>query len=280
MYDEEVGILTAAAENKARQVRTRLAPYLLHSGLAGAYVGLGIVLIFALGTPLAVAKSPYTGLVMAAAFGIALSLVLTAGSDLFTGNTLIMAVGTFAGSSRAADLGRVWLWSWLGNLAGSVLVALLAWGAGTFADPSLVVTVASKKMSAPWSELFFRAVLCNWLVTLAVWIHFRLKSEAARLIMVWWCLLAFIGSGFEHSIANMTLLTLANLLPHGPEISWAGWLRNLIPVTLGNIASGALLTGAAYWMISPTTKKRLRPITVNGSLAGAVADAAATTNHG
>lgn len=251
MYNEVLETLSAAAANKAQLARARPLAYLLHSGLAGAYVGLGIVLIFALGTPLAAVKSALTGFLMAATFGIALSLVLMAGADLFTGNILIMAVGTLTGRSTWGDLGRVWLWSYLGNLLGSALVALLAWGAGTFADPSLVAGVAAKKMNAPWGALFLRAVLCNWLVVLAVWSFFKLKSETAKLIMVWWCLLAFIGSGYEHSVANMTLLTLANLLPHGAGVSWTGWVWNLAPVTLGNIVGGAFLVGAAYWYISP-----------------------------
>ncbi len=180
MYTETLGTLATVAANKARLARTRLPAYLLHAGLAGAYVGLGIILIFAFGTPLAAARSPFTGLI------------------------------------------RVWYWSWLGNLVGSALVAVLVWQAHLFADPSWVLTVAAKKMNSAWSVLFVRAILCNWLVVLAVWSYYKLKSEAAKLMMVWWCLLAFIGSGYEHSVANMTLLTLANLLPHGPEISWAG----------------------------------------------------------
>ena len=101
-------------------------------------------------------------------------------------------------------------------------------------------------------SLFLKGILCNWLVVLAVWCTFRLKSEPAKLIMVWWCLLGFVGSGYEHSIANMTLLTLANLLPNEGNhlISWSGMLNNLVPVTLGNIVSGVLFMGIPYYLIS------------------------------
>ncbi len=251
MYQDTLEDIGNAAETKAQLATNKLGAYLVHSAMAGAYVGLGIVLIFAIGTPLAAAGSPFTGLVMASTFGVALSLVLAAGSDLFTGNTMIMTVGALRDRSSWGALARVWGWSWLGNLVGSALVAGLAFGAGSFAvDPSLVLDVAASKMNASGDTLFFRAILCNWLVVLAVWSWFKMDNEIARLLMVWWCLLAFIGSGYEHSVANMTLLTLANLLPHGAEVSWSGMVHNLVFVTLGNVVSGMLLMGGAYWLVT------------------------------
>jgi nitrite transporter NirC len=90
-------------------------------------------------------------------------------------------------------------------------------------------------------------MLCNWLVCLAVWSAMRATSEAGKLIMIFWCLFAFIGAGFEHSIANMTLLGIGLLQEHPDTVSWGGFVHNLVPVTLGNIVSGALFVGAAYW---------------------------------
>lgn len=253
MYDDTLSAVGDAATTKAALAEGRVGAYLVHAAMAGGYVGLGIVLIFAFGTPLAAAGSPFTGIVMAATFGVALSLVIVAGSDLFTGNTMIMAVGALRGRSDWADLARVWGWSWLGNLAGSGLLAALAVTAGTFdGNPSLVLEVAASKMTAAPLTLFAKAVLCNWLVVLAVWSAFKVENEMAKLGMIWWCLLAFIGSGYEHSVANMTLLSMANLLPHaaGSGVSWAGMVYNLSVVTLGNVVSGALLMGAAYWFVT------------------------------
>jgi nitrite transporter len=103
-------------------------------------------------------------------------------------------------------------------------------------------------MNAPASELFFRGVLCNALVCLAVWMGLRTKDETARLVLIFWCLFAFIGAGFEHSVANMTLLGMAVLVPHDPSlVSWAGFARNLLPVTLGNVVGGAVFVAGAYW---------------------------------
>lgn len=254
MYKETILAISDAALTKSKLSANRIWAYLVHSAMAGAYVGLGIILIFAFGTPLSKAQSPAVGLVMASTFGIALSLVIIAGSDLFTGNTMVMPLGALSGKVRWRDVARVLFYSYIGNLLGSVFLAYCVYQAGTFKlDPSWVMTVAEKKMNAPFEALFFKAMLCNWLVVLAVWSAYRVKTESAKLIMIWWCLLGFIGSGYEHSVANMTLLSLANFLNDGTNagISWSGFFYNLVPVTLGNFVSGALFMGVAYYFVSP-----------------------------
>jgi nitrite transporter NirC len=120
---------------------------------------------------------------------------------------------------------------------------------GSLAESSqlLLLKVASAKMNLGAWELFVRGILCNWLVCLAVWMAVKMKNEAAKLIMIFWCLFAFIGSGFEHCVANMTLLSMGLLIPHGAEISLTGLGHNLTWVTLGNIVGGALFVGMTYW---------------------------------
>lgn len=84
----------------------------------------------------------------------------------------------------------------------------------------------------------------------------RTKGETAKLILIWWCLFAFIATGYEHSVANMSLLTLAVMLPGHPEtVSIAGWIGNMVPVTLGNIVGGSVFLGMAYWFISSAKTK-------------------------
>lgn len=109
---------------------------------------------------------------------------------------------------------------------------------------------AAGKMALPPVHLFLRGVLCNVLVCLAVWCGFRCKSESGKLIMIWWCLFAFITCGFEHSVANMTLLTIALLNPAGAAVSAGGWLYNLMVVTAGNMAGGILFAAAPYAVIA------------------------------
>ena len=111
---------------------------------------------------------------------------------------------------------------------------------------ALIVKVAGTKMSLSANEAFFRGLLCNWLVCLAVWIANRNGDETANLIMIFWWLFAFIGSGYEHSIANQSLMSIALMLPHGPEVSMAGFFHNQVFVTLGNMVGGRVLVGMVY----------------------------------
>lgn len=218
--------------------------------MAGAYVGLGILLIFSLGQSV----DPSTrSLVMGASFGIALTLVVFAGSELFTGHTMFMTIGRLTGKIRTADVLRAWSMTWVGNLAGCLLLGALFVAAGGGAilkdgGQDLIHAVATKKMTAPGIELFVRGVLCNWLVCLAIWSASRTTNDAAKCILIFWCLFAFIASGYEHSIANMTLFSVALLSEHPDTVSLAGAARNLTYVTLGNIVSGALFMGIGYWV--------------------------------
>ncbi len=199
------------------------------SALAGAYVGLGIVLIFAIGAPLQAAGSGATKAVMGASFGVALTLVIFAGSELFTGNNLVMSVGllsrTVNGGGAHPGVDRQLRrqprsarcsWRWPPRASGVLSKA---------PAKDFVLGVVAAKMAAPAGELFFRGVLCNALVCLAVWMGIRTKDETARLVLIFWCLFAFIGAGFEHSVANMTLLGIGLFLPHDPASCVVGGVR-------------------------------------------------------
>ena len=111
------------------------------------------------------------------------------------------------------------------------------------------------KMSLPAWELFLRGLLCNWLVCLAVWTSGRTTNDAAKIMLIFWCLFAFIGTGFEHSVANQSLLGMALFLPHESAVSWAGYWYNQLYVVLGNIIGGGLFVGGLYWLMSPYTVK-------------------------
>lgn len=259
MYTPSVEAMVETAVKKKEKMNQSLARYAVTAMLAGAYVGLGIILIFSVGGPLAAVKSPFQPMIMGMSFGLALTLVVFAGSELFTGNNMYFTMGTLAGRTTVSDTLKNWSIVFLGNLAGAVFLSLLIVGAGLFkaAGPDhLLFTAAANKMNLSFIELFFRGILCNWLVCLALWTAGRAKEDIAKLVLIWWCLYAFIASGYEHSVANMTLLSLAYLLPQHPEsITLAGWFNNMIPVTLGNMVGGGIFVGMIYWFISPVRSK-------------------------
>ena len=97
----------------------------------------------------------------------------------------------------------------------------------------------------------FVEFLCNWLVCLAVWMAARTTNEAAKIMLIFWCLFAFVGSGFEHSIAKSVDPGHCVILPHGPDITWLGLAWNQLWVVLGNVVGGAVFVGGAYWLSSP-----------------------------
>ncbi|HEV3204068.1 MAG TPA: formate/nitrite transporter family protein, partial [Gemmataceae bacterium] len=218
-----------------------------------------IVLIFTIGGFLSRESPGAVRLLMGVCFGGALTMVIFAGSELFTGSNLVLTLGVLTGKASGKDLVSNWVWTWVGNLLGSVLLAVIVIRSGVFdVEPvkGFVLGLVDKKMNLPVEQLFWRAVLANWLVCLGVWMAARVKSESARIILIWWCMFTFITSGFEHSIANMCGLMLGLLLPHGDGITWAGYGYNVGLATVGNIVGGALFVAGMYWVGSPKARQQ------------------------
>jgi nitrite transporter len=258
MYKTEVQKISDASVKKIAFMKKSPLSYILLSALAGIYLGFGIVLIFSISGPIAATGGgAYLKLIMGATFGIALSLVIFAGSELFTGNNMVFAISSLEKRVGLGPIIILFIMCFIGNYLGSAFLAWLVVKGGSLPEASnqLILKVSAMKMSLSPQEAFIRGVLCNWLVCLAVWISLRTKEETARLIMIFWCLFAFIGSGFEHSIANQTLLSMAMFLPHGPEISIAGFAHNQLYVVLGNLVGGGAFVGAVYWFASPSLKE-------------------------
>ena len=252
MYLESVKNISQVAKLKIEYLKRSLGAYMVASMLAGTYIGIGVVLIFAIGAPLAAMESMFTKFLMGASFGIALTLVVFAGAELFTGNNMFMAIGLIKREVKASELLMVWFFSWAGNLIGSIILAYLVVYSGAVSHAaSFIEKVSVAKMHMPALQLFLRGILCNWLVCLALWTSSRTKSDTTKCILIFWCLFAFISSGYEHSVANMTLLSMSLFSPHGDMISWLGFARNLSYVTFGNIIGGAFFVGALYCFASP-----------------------------
>lgn len=252
MFSEEINKVAQAAKAKSNLLKSGKVKYLLSSMLAGLYVGLGIMLIFSIGGILASAESPFTKIVMGLSFGVALSLVIMAGSELFTGNNFIMMIGSLKKTVTLLDTIKIWIFSFIGNLLGSIIGAYAFYAAGLARGPvgQFILSASETKMALPIHELVFRGILCNVLVCLAIWCSFKMKEETGKLIMIFWCLFAFITTGFEHSVANMTLLSIGLFIPHTAAVSLSGFIYNLSFVTLGNMIGGALVLAIPYYLIS------------------------------
>ena len=240
-----------SAAAKAQAVRS-LPRYLVSASLAGAYVGVAVVLLISVSSPLFADESPMTRLVQGAVFGVALVLVVFAGAELFTGNAMTMLQGVRARTVQRRDLAAVWAASLFGNLAGSLAFAAVVNAGGTLdggPGEALVEAMVTAKNVAAGPQLFWRAVLCNLLVCLALWMAGRVQGDVAKVLVIWFALLAFIGSGFEHSVANMTIFGLGIFEGHATA---ADLFRNLAWTVPGNVLGGGLLVGVTYsWLGSP-----------------------------
>jgi nitrite transporter NirC len=261
MYSDTVQTLADQAVAKLAGQKRSMLSHLIRSMLAGMYVGAAIVLIFTIGGSLSKEAPATVKLLMGVCFGGALTIVIFAGSELFTGSNLVLTLGVFTRKATVRDLLSNWVWTWIGNLLGSVLLAYIVVRSGVLnAEPiqGFVLGLVEKKMNLPPEELFWRAVLANWLVCLGVWMAARTKEDIAKILLIWWCMFTFITSGFEHSIANMCGLMLGLLMAHGDAITWGGYWYNLGLATLGNIVGGALFVACMYWLGSPKARELAR----------------------
>ena len=222
--------------------------YFASSMMAGIYVGLCMITILVM----AGALDNFAGIkiLQGISFAAALSLVVFAGAELFTGNVFVMTAGVMLKTVKALDGIKLCVFCYLGNFAGSVLIAALFLGTGYLQGPVLEAahTAMYSKTEPFFTELFVRGILCNILVCAGVWCMYRLQSETSKLVMIFWCIYIFVLCGFEHSIANMTLFSMEAMA--GVNAATMGkMLFNLSATTMGNIIGGAALS-LAYWSIA------------------------------
>jgi formate/nitrite transporter len=235
--------------------------------LAGAFIALGAVVSTIAGVDSTLGWGP-TRLLAGLAFSLGLILVVIAGAELFTGNTLIVMAWLGRQVSTLALL-RNWALAYLGNLVGALATVALVYAAGQWKlaggkAGAAAVTIANSKVELSFTEAVARGILCNALVCLAVWLCFSARSNVDRIFAIVPPIAAFVAAGFEHSIANMYFIPLGILLKDeetiaaagGPapdamtNLTWSGFVfDNLLPVTLGNLIGGGLLVGAVYWLV-------------------------------
>lgn len=244
MFKNEVDRVGQAAADKVCFLNENPGGYFVSSLMAGMYIGFGILLSFTIGS---MGSVPLMKLFMGMSFACALSLVVMAGAELFTGNNMVMATGFMQKTVSAREVLKLWLICYVGNWLGSILLAWIFSRTGLMTEAfcETVAKAAAAKVSVPFGALLLRAALCNMLVCLGVWCSIKMTSESGKLIMIFWIIVIFFTAGFEHSVANMTLLTLGFLAPHTAMTAGA-YMYNLLTVTLGNILGGVFLVALPY----------------------------------
>jgi len=244
---------------------------IVSSFLAGAYIAFAAQLMTTVTHDMAgyfgIGFSSFIG---GSVFGIALVLVLVAGSDLFTGNCLL-SMGWLNGNLNTPQVLNNWTLVYAGNFIGSLFLVWMMyasdiWGGHGSQIGAHAVSIAYKKTHLTFMEAFTRGMGCNWLVCLAVVIVAAGQDTTGKILGAWFPVMAFIASGFEHCVANMFIIPAGLVAKLDPAIAevviskhptwdlsslnlYSFFVHNLLPVTLGNIVSGAVLVGGIYWYL-------------------------------
>lgn len=244
------------------KARLPLLSMLMLGVLAGAFIGLGALYF------VVVKSDPTLGFAAkqvlgGVAFSLGLILVVIAGAELFTGNNLL-AMAWADGKISTFELLRSWVVVCIGNFIGAAGLAILVYlshhpdmNNGAIGQEYLKIAVA--KTTMPFWTAFFKGILCNALVCMAVWMALAGRSVSDKVVAIVFPISAFVAAGFEHSVANFYFLLLAMLLQSfgsvgAPEqaaraVTWTACFGNLIPVILGNIVGGSVLVGLVYHVI-------------------------------
>lgn len=250
MYKDTIEVVTNSAIGKLYLLKKNPIGYFMASILAGFFIGLGVILAYTVGGLLV--NQPLMKILMGATFGIALSLVVICGAELFTGNNMVMGIAILEKKIKTKEAVKLWIVCLIGNWVGAIILSLMYSYSGLNTGATAAIFAASSlaKMSGSFSSLFIKAIFCNILVCLAVWSTYRLKNESAKLMMIWWCLFAFIIAGFEHSIANMSILTIGLFSPSNLALSLSGYFWNISIVILGNMVGGIIFVALPYYLVS------------------------------
>lgn len=237
--------------------------------LAGSFIALGAIFstVTSSGSTL-----PFglTNLLSGLTFSLGLILVVVGGAELFTGNNLLV-MGWASGKISTGQVLNNWIIVYLGNMLGAFSVVLMIWFSGHhLAGDGIVgermIHIAGAKCQLSFAQAFFRGILCNILVCLAIWLCYSARTVQGKILSITFPITAFVAAGFEHSVANMYFIPAGlavklwgdrEILMSNPEIltylealTWKNFLiRNLFPVTLGNIIGGGLFVGLAFWFI-------------------------------
>jgi formate/nitrite transporter len=254
LYRDPAGIARAGVETGAKKAKLSWDKAIVAGFLAGAYIAFGALLAITVsaGMPPSVwgtLPTFFTG----AVFSLGLILVVVAGSELLTGN---MALVPLAALSRRASLRGLlnnFGWVMIGNLLGSLFVAyFLAVQTGVVTAELPLQRLASiataKAVTESEWQIFLRAVGCNWLVCLAVWMALGAQDVAGKVLAIFFPIMAFVAMGFDHVVANMFFLPAA-IFAHVPGIGWGDALHNWVFAFLGNFVGAAVFVAGAYWFL-------------------------------
>jgi formate transporter len=262
MANKPVEIVIMAGD--AGKYKANLSPdnYLVRAFMAGLFIAVGGALATICSTGLENTVGPgFKSLISGAVFPVGLIAIVLTGMSLFTGDTMLIPMAVFQKKTTWSRVWNAWFWVYIGNFIGALfwayLMAVGPFSKGGSSELTVfgqnAIGIAQAKtlpyMAAGtmglWSA-FMKGIACNLLVNVAILLAMSSKSMVGKFFGIWFPIMAFVASGFEHSVANMYFIPTGIML--GAKVTWAQFIQwNLIPVTVGNIVGGFIFIGAAYY---------------------------------
>lgn len=220
--------------------------------MAGVFIAIGSALFTSITQGLTgEADKGYGSLVGGIVFSVGLMLVVFAGSELFTGNNLIV-ISTLAKKTTLRELLKNWFWVYIGNFVGALLMVFLMYYSGLLTGliGERAIAIANAKVSLTFAQALTRGILCNFLVCLAIAFASADVHEIGKIFGILFPIMAFVALGYEHSVANMYFIPIGIVLAKSTTLNLSTmFIKNLIPVTIGNIIGGSLFVSTVYWYI-------------------------------
>ncbi|NEM06337.1 formate/nitrite transporter family protein [Geodermatophilus normandii] len=257
---EPAEVAKVASATGAKKVHRSWDRVLVSAFLAGAYISFGALVAITVSSGLDTDTwGTLPTLFMGAAFTLGLVLVLIAGSDLATGNMMLVPLSAMNGKLSVGEVVRNLTLVLFGNLLGALFVAyFLAVSTGVIGDPdstgsaqltfARLSEIAEGKVHHTVWETFLRGVGCNWLVCLAVWMSLASSSIAGKILAVFFPVMAFVAMGFDHVVANMFFLPAA-LFAGVEGLGWDDTLVNWLVAGAGNLVGAVVFVGTSYWYL-------------------------------
>jgi formate/nitrite transporter len=281
VFHPPVAIVAKAGDAGKYKVGLPAWNMVLRGFMSGAYIAMGAALATVCSTGImatdvalryGTASAGFSQLILGAVFPVGLIITVLTGAELFTGDAMLAPMAAFIHKISWMQVFNLWIWVYIGNFIGSVVFAyimvygpLTSWDAAGTATVTAfgtrAIAIASAKVSyvgvaGMWSA-FLKAIACNWLVNLAILLGICSDDMVGKFFGIWFPIMAFVSSGFEHSIANMYFIP-AGIMTQGfitdptkinAGLNWVTmWTSNVIIVTIGNIVGALLFVGIIYWV--------------------------------
>jgi formate transporter len=281
VFHPPVAIVAKAGDAGKYKVGLPAWNMVMRGFMSGAYIAMGAALATVCSTGImatdaalryGTASAGFSQLILGAVFPVGLIITVLTGAELFTGDAMLAPMAAFIHKVSWMQVINLWIWVYIGNLIGSLVFAYImaygpftSWNAAGAATVTAfgtrAIAIASAKVSyvgvaGLWSA-FLKGIACNWLVNLAILLGICSDDMVGKFFGIWFPIMAFVSSGFEHSVANMYFIP-AGIMTQGfltdpatvnAGLNWVTmWTNNIIVVTLGNIVGALFFVGVIYWV--------------------------------